>query len=77
MIEEFLKILESKSVSYTKEGDNLTVGGYLYLEGTNIKKKKKIQKPKENFRQSLKQLKLGLNIILRSFLNVRNKKYKF
>ena len=36
MIEEFLKILERKSVNYTKEGDNLTVGGGLYLEGTNI-----------------------------------------
>jgi small nuclear ribonucleoprotein (snRNP)-like protein len=36
MIEKFLKILENKNVNYTKEGDNLTVGGYLNLRGTNI-----------------------------------------
>lgn len=75
MIEEFLKILESKNVDYTKEGDNLVVGGYLYLRGTNIRKKK-VQKPKENFWQNLKlniRLKLGLDIKL-SWKNGRYRK---
>ena len=33
---EFIKLLERKGVDFTLDGDNLSVGGSLYLRGTGI-----------------------------------------
>jgi hypothetical protein len=33
---EFIKLLKREGVDFTQDGDNLTVGGYLYLRGTGI-----------------------------------------
>lgn len=40
---KFIKILKELGKDYTIEGDNLTVGGGLYLQGTNITPEKLIK----------------------------------
>ncbi len=46
----FEKFLKENYTEYTKENDNLTVGGYLDLRDTNIKNKNiELKRPTENF----------------------------
>lgn len=52
----FEKFLKENDIEYTKENNNLTVGGYLYLRGTNIKNKNiELKRPSKNFINDFKK----------------------